>query len=325
MSSADKQALNDEVLSRYLLGSLPAEEAEHLDELSVADDEFALRLDAVENDLVDAYARGDLSGDELGQFQKFYLSSPKRREKVEFAKALLHPSEKNAPAVTEATLRPAIQGANPRDEAPKGRSPRRWFTVPRLELQWGFAAAALVMLVATGYLFMENQRLHRQATDARIQQIALNQHAQNLEGQLKEQRTANSGLQKKLEGLRASLPGAQALETIAVLLAPQTRGISQPPTISLPPGAIRLRVTLQLEADEFPGYQVALKDPATNHLLWRSAYVLRTRPEGNSKTASVTLSAKLFKPQNYILELSGVSQSGPPEIISSYPFRVVLE
>src|ERR1700751_1496149 len=123
MSSADKQGLNDHVLSRYLLGSLPAQEAERLDELSIADDEFALRLDAVENDLVDAYARGDLSGDALEQFQKFYLSSPRGREKREFARIFLRFAEKTASAVAAATTQPAIPSAQPADQTSRTRSP----------------------------------------------------------------------------------------------------------------------------------------------------------------------------------------------------------
>ena len=60
-------------------------QSERLDELSVVDDDFAWRLSAVENDMVDAYVRGDLSGETLDRFRSFYLSTPKRRGRVEFA------------------------------------------------------------------------------------------------------------------------------------------------------------------------------------------------------------------------------------------------
>ena len=89
MSSADKHEYDEQLITRYLLGAVSGEEAERLDELSISDDEFAWGLNAIENDLVDGYARGELSGDTLERFKKFYLSSPKRLEKVEFAKTLL--------------------------------------------------------------------------------------------------------------------------------------------------------------------------------------------------------------------------------------------
>lgn len=89
MFSPDKQIDDDRVLIRYLLGLLPEEETERLDELSIVGDDFACRLREVENDLVDAYASGELSGETLAQFELSYLSSAGGREKVRFAESLL--------------------------------------------------------------------------------------------------------------------------------------------------------------------------------------------------------------------------------------------
>ena len=82
MSSQDKSTYDDRLLTRYLLGALPTEESERLDELSVADDEMAARLNGVENDLVDSYARGELSGEDRAMLESSYLSSPRRRKKA---------------------------------------------------------------------------------------------------------------------------------------------------------------------------------------------------------------------------------------------------
>ena len=49
------QEPDESTLIRYLVGRASEEEAEQLDELSVVDEEFAIRLRAVEHDLVDAY------------------------------------------------------------------------------------------------------------------------------------------------------------------------------------------------------------------------------------------------------------------------------
>src|SRR5262249_22524789 len=98
MSSPDKQTYDDRLLTRYLLGALPDEEVERLDELCIVDDELASRLQALENDLVDAYVRGEISGEDLGHFESFYLSSARRRQKAEFAAALLE-LEKSPAAV----------------------------------------------------------------------------------------------------------------------------------------------------------------------------------------------------------------------------------
>ena len=100
MSLSGDKIGDDQLLIRYLLGSLEEDKAERLDELSVADDDFAWRLKAVENDMVDSYVRGDLSGETLARFESFYVSTPRRRERVEFARALLAFTAKHAPPRT---------------------------------------------------------------------------------------------------------------------------------------------------------------------------------------------------------------------------------
>src|SRR5689334_2996614 len=88
MSSVHESALGDEQLVRYLLGQLSDQEAEQVDEASIVDDDVAARLRWVEDDLVDSYANGTLTGESLSRFESHYLASPLRREKVRFAKNL---------------------------------------------------------------------------------------------------------------------------------------------------------------------------------------------------------------------------------------------
>src|SRR5215470_3178673 len=88
MSSPEKLEPNDAVLLRYLLGALPVDEAEPIEEASVVDEDLAARLNAMECDLVDSYVRGELEGPNLTRFQSWYLSSPLRVQKVEAAKAI---------------------------------------------------------------------------------------------------------------------------------------------------------------------------------------------------------------------------------------------
>ena len=56
------QEPDDYKIELYLVGALAEDETERLDEMSLTDDIFADRLRNVENDLADAYARGELSG-----------------------------------------------------------------------------------------------------------------------------------------------------------------------------------------------------------------------------------------------------------------------
>jgi hypothetical protein len=118
---------DDHILTQYLLGQLPEEETERMDEMSIADDEVAWRLRAVENDLVDAYVRGKLSGETLERFKSSYLSTPQRRKRVILANALFSIERQNAPAAR----------------------PLRW---------WAIAAAALLIVVSLAFVFTPRRR-----------------------------------------------------------------------------------------------------------------------------------------------------------------------
>lgn len=81
--------LSDDDMVRYLLGLLPVEATNRLDEQSIVDAGTALRLCMVEHDLVDSYVRGTLEGDLLRRFEQFYLATEYRRRKVWLARSLL--------------------------------------------------------------------------------------------------------------------------------------------------------------------------------------------------------------------------------------------
>jgi hypothetical protein len=309
MPLSNTHASDDPRLIRYLIGSLEEDEAERLDELSITDDEFAARLQTVENDLVDAYVNGELSGETLERFKARYLSSPAGRDKVMFAEALLGHQQT-----------PATQPA-------RAAGSRGGFALPRLIPQWGWAVAALLFLGATGYLTVETNRLRRQTSDARAAATA---RERQLQRQLAEQQSANADTVTELTRARAALAQrtgtatanqpAAARVIASIVLLPPRRGAGELPAIAIPETqAVTLQVTL--EADDFPIYRAELKDPATGHVVWRGSN-LRADGGDRARSISITLDAGLLKPQTYTVEVTGVRARGASELIGSYPFRV---
>jgi hypothetical protein len=303
MSSQDKETYDDRLLARYLLADLSADETERLDELSIADDEFASRLSAAENDLVDAYVRDELSPADMESFRSSYLSSARRRQKVEFAEALLA-LEKRAAARAPQTG--SVAG---------GVSPlARWAP------QWGFAAAALAMLVLAGYLLRQNFELREQVNQAHEHQKAIDQLTEQLHQQMNDLRSADAESSKE----KAPQGNLNQLKTVSLLLPPPTRGPGPIETISLPPGTNVAVLLLSLESDDFPQYRVSLKDSEGNRVLWRSPNLEANRL-GQTKAVPASFPAGLLKQQTYIAELTGLPAHGAPEVVGSYPFRVVLK
>lgn len=304
---SSEHAYNDELLTRYLLGDLPAEQAEQLDELSVADDEFAWRLNGVENDLVDGFVRGELEGATLQKFQSVYLSSTMRRQKVEFATGLL-----------ELEKRAALQAAGPKRAK---LSTGRWGWLGAISFQqWSFAAAAVALLLIAAFLFTDNLRLRRQVDQARANS---SQHEQQLQQELDRQRAANAEVHGELDRAHGDGQDLAQLKTVSLLLPPPTRGVGPLQSVVVHPGTDLVVVLLTLESDAFPQYRVALKDPAIQREVWHSPDLSASSAAGH-KAVAVSVPAKLLQQGHYLAELTGIRRNGAIEPIGDYPFGVVL-
>jgi len=308
MPSSERNLFDDQYVVRYLLGDLPAEEAERLDEMSVANDDFAWRLRGIENDLVDSYVRSELTGETLRQFKSSYMTSARRREKVEFAEGLRR-----------------FQLAETTANKPSRTSVPFWGAVspPWIALKLAMSAAALMIIVVAGYLLVENARLRREINDVRVQQGSIEQRRLQLERELNEQRSANSEWQKKSELSPSAAPDIGQLKTVSLLLPPPTRGLSSLKTVTVHGDTDLLVLLLTLDSADFPRYRITLKDPATNAAVWHSSE-LEAVSTGEGKAVSVGLRAGLLKQQIYIAEVAGLQRGGGARIVGDYPFHVVL-
>lgn len=79
---------DEERMVRYLLGELPEEERDQLEERFFEDEDYFARLAEAEHQLIDRFLRGALTGEDRARFERTYLNEPKRRERVEFARSL---------------------------------------------------------------------------------------------------------------------------------------------------------------------------------------------------------------------------------------------
>jgi hypothetical protein len=80
---------DDDVLRRYLLGSLAPDSREDVEKRLFSDDPiFWEHLCLVEGELIDDYARGALGSEEGESFERHFLCTDERRGKLELARAL---------------------------------------------------------------------------------------------------------------------------------------------------------------------------------------------------------------------------------------------
>lgn len=312
---------NDPRLLRYLLGSLPAEEAERLDELSVTDDDFAARLNETENDLVDAFARGELSAEAAEQFKQAYLSTPGRWEKVRFAETLFSLQQKSR----SASAAPSANAAPAEKLKHRARLPE----MPWLFMQWGFAGAALLLLVTSGYLATSNLRLQQRIDRSEQARVSVEQQEQELRHQLETRSPATLAVsgpettQPSEDSLLSKLKLGK-LNVAAFVLLPSLRDSSPPVSVAVSNDTDLVLIKLELEANGFPRYRVAIEESATRRSLWTSSDLKPFR-DGEKHFVSFAFPPNLLKPQNYMVQLKGVLANGAAELVSTYPFKGVVK
>ncbi|HVG18873.1 MAG TPA: hypothetical protein VNI02_07445 [Blastocatellia bacterium] len=78
----------EELFRRYLLGLLEQEEEYQFEERLLSDTEYFEELLMAEDELVDDYIDGTLSEREREKFEHYFLATPERQQKLNFARAL---------------------------------------------------------------------------------------------------------------------------------------------------------------------------------------------------------------------------------------------
>jgi hypothetical protein len=319
-------------LISFLLGALPEAEAERLDELSVADDEFADALNVAENDLIDSYVRGELSPELRKRFNDHYLVSPHRRTKVRFAQSLAAFGNERAAGRGAAAAEPAASFQPPLPEKPPANSWLRALLAPRLE--WGFAALVVLLTVIGGYLLRENRHLSVRIEQEQARRAGLEEAERSLERRLADQSALDADAARDLAQMREQIdqlkreaashpesPGVLAGKVATFMLMAPLRGLGQPPTIDIPAGTDFVVLDLQLDAADLKGYQALIKDSATGQVIWRSGRLRRVTIDGK-KIVALRLPALRLKPQNYAIDLQALGPDGDWETIGTYPMRV---
>lgn len=114
----------EEITKRYLLGELSEQEQDSLEERYFRDPKLFNAVLQVESQVVDAYARGQLSTDMRERFEKSYLNHPARRKRVNFAKALTTRIDQREHSVTRVE-----QSARSAPERNQTSSPTKLFPI----------------------------------------------------------------------------------------------------------------------------------------------------------------------------------------------------
>ena len=311
-----KDDYNEKTLREYLLGLLPEAETERLDELSVTEEEFAEHLRTVEDDLIDAYVNGELTGPELLRFPRQYLRSPLGGERVRFAQAFRDSNQKRdevEQAKTEVVTRDS-----PMTSTGSFFSFGNWFT-----FKWALVTASLLIFLVASWLIFQQLRLPKQATP-QVPDTSAKSGSGEPDPKANETPTptgdAKVDLAQQSPTPKANLPSPTRV--IAFVLKPQLRSVSPPVELTIPSDITIVALTLQLEPSDTPYYRPILTEASSDRAIWQGGRIKSTTTDEMS-VLHVRVPAALLTQRAYKIRLVGVYPNGTTETASEYNFRVI--
>jgi hypothetical protein len=302
----------DPRLTRYLLGELAEPDETALEREIFEKPEVFAQLTQVETALVDDYVRRRLPPQIRARFERHYLSDPRRRARVEFADALMA-------KIDEVESSAEAPASGPR---PGWRDAFRAFTAGPA---WraSVAAALVVSIASTGWLWLESRRLRAELARNEIASARDRQSAHDLQGQLSSAQTTARDLASELERLKTPPPQPPAQTFVSLLLTvPSARAPSTgpAPTLTIPTGIREVHLELALDEAPYASYQVALSRVA-GPVVFTQRRVEARKVAAGARIA-VTVPADRLAAGDYMLTLSGERAGLEAEAVSQLLFRV---
>jgi hypothetical protein len=284
----------------YLLGLLDGPDMEVVEERLFTDDAYLDHIEDLEDQLIEEYLRRELSAAERSAFEGHFLSSPRRRRRMELTNALIGVSN-------------ALKKPEPRAQ------PSHWFSamfpqhwLPYRVALTATAIVAVLSLGLSGWLALQLAQERNMAADRQRDWALERQKANNQIAQLQREQATRSGGTQQTSGITtvfsfALLPGVFRDQTETILRIP---GAAE--TIQL-----KLQTRGALTGRQFG---VTLRRDNGDER-WRSNDVRRT----GAYESMASIPAAVLQPGRYLLTLSTSDKRGAAGVIDDYAFRVVRQ
>jgi hypothetical protein len=304
-------------MHRYLLGDLPEAEAIALDQQLFVEDETIEEMQEIENRLVDDYIRDRLSSADRERFESHYLASPVHRQRVRVAEELI---KKADGSMTEADV--GVSGSS------GWAKPAGSFGISRS--WWPFAAAAAIMLLIAGSLWLsiDRVRLRREVARLAVESETRRIREQALADQIAVARNQNEEMLAELDRLRGeqnagTQPGPRTLQGIlSFVLSPRLiRSGGDPQSLVIPRATGVVRLLMRVGQGDSRRFRVAVRKVGGRQIWNRSN--LEPRLENAGYAVAVDIPSGRLAPGDYIMTLSALDSAGELEEVNNYFFRIV--
>ena len=309
----------EEITTRYLLGELSEQEQDSLEERYFHDPKLFSAVLQVESELVDAYARGQLSTDMRERFEKSYLNHPARRKRVNFARALTTRIDQREQSVTRAE-----QSA--RSDLPSSWWKRLFGIVGGQAPPLRFAMATIIVLVAlAGVWILVNRWRQQQREAAQIQTQRENQERASQQPKEtppdSQQRVAQTPPETSQPSPNSNTNAAPSIVSLALTVGGvRSADGSATQTLVIPHGTTQANILLDLKDDSYPRYRVSLRKIGGSEVFTQTNIRPSTTKAGARFVFKV--SARLLTNGDYTLTLGGITPEGEVDDLTKSLFRV---
>ncbi len=270
-------------MQQYLLGQLPEEEETELERRYLADDALFEELLAIEDDLRDAYVRGELSSPDREAFQRRLLAAPQQSQEQEFARLLCRKVE---PKNAEVDRKDQLMA--------KWKSPFRTVQAwPRAVLVPALTFTIFILMAGSWWLGRRSVQPQEPETASRT----------------------SGGVSSTVGEPR----GEAAVITLVLNRGLMRSREKESKPVVIPPEASRVRLEAPIEID-YPRYEAMLQTVEGTRI-W-SQGDLTAQLSSGGKRVVLELSSSLLPPGDYILTLRGLPTKGWPETVAEYAFRI---
>lgn len=351
----EHQLAFEETCERYLLGEMSEVEREQLEESYFADDALFERFLAVKDELLDAYARGELAQEKRKRFEEHFLAAPPRRRRLgdtqNFIRAVTAVSTKAATTDGAAVDAPPAVTSH---KSSAWQSLTDFFKFRPFAWQTAFAALFLIALGGTWILLRnsqpqttrderavlqstpsptiaspinENNNASPSPTPANINQSAPDANAA-VNSALKNsanvnQSPANTNAAPKATP-RSPIERKQQISPVQIafitLLPVASREIGEANTLRLNSDTRVVRVRLAFKSDDYRNYSATLSTVAGASVWEQKTFKADTG--GANKSVTLQFAPALLNQQDYIMTLTGQTAAGQTETIGEYYLRV---
>src|SRR5438309_3016617 len=289
---------DDKMIARYLLGELPEAEQTKLEEQAFSDSDYLQQVRAVEKDLIDEYARGELSGAARQAFEQRFFVSEGRHRQIEFARALMQVAGESPAKASSATA--TIPWWDSIFLFGRGLNPT---------LRFALAALALFAVIGGVWLFKESMRSRREQAQNQppseatppVQENATPKATAEQRAQNEPQATPSPANQ--LEGRQTPQPVVASL----LLLPGTSRGAESQPHLTITPATSTAQLRVMLErGDEYKTYELQLRTVSGKVVRSQDGLTAHAGPGG--RAVLLTLPASLLTTSDYELTLNGINE-----------------